>query len=98
MRTAEGPLRLAALGNKMDGPRLGLIVGKRFLRRAVDRNRAKRMIRESFRQARDLPAMDIVVRVAVPKAAVSKTTADHLFAALVEIVARRASTERPDES
>ncbi len=42
--------------------------------------------------------MDIVVRVAVPKAAVSKTTADHLFAALVEIVARRASTERPDES
>ena len=42
--------------------------------------------------------MDIVVRVAVPKAAVSKTTVDHLFAALVEIVARRASTERPDES
>jgi len=48
----------------MDGARLGLVVPKRILKRAVDRNRAKRQIRESFRLARpELPAWDIVVLV-----------------------------------
>lgn len=43
---------------------MGLIAPKRALRRAVDRNRAKRVLRESFRLARaTLPACDIVVRV-----------------------------------
>ena len=62
-----------------------------MLRRAVDRNRAKRVIRESFRQAGRLPAMDIVVRLAIAGAEVSMTDADRLFAALVEIVERRPS-------
>lgn len=45
-------------------PRLGLVVGKRVLRRAVDRNRAKRLIREAFRvSATSLPELDVVVRV-----------------------------------
>ena len=48
----------------MGAPRLGVIAGKRVLRRAVDRNRAKRVIRESFRCAKvGLPAVDIVVQV-----------------------------------
>jgi len=78
----------------MPAPRLGLIVGKRFLPRAVDRNRAKRVIRESFRQAPNLPAMDIVVRVAEPGASVSADTADRLFEALVRIVGDRATADR----
>ena len=46
-----------------------MIIGKRHLSRAVDRNRVKRAIRESFRQHRDeLPHLDIVVQLA------SKTT------------------------
>ncbi|MDR2186780.1 MAG: ribonuclease P protein component [Azonexus sp.] len=45
--------------------RLGLVVGKKFLRRAVDRNRCKRLLREQFRQQRSgLPACDLVVRLA----------------------------------
>lgn len=45
-------------------PRLGLAIAKRSLPRAVDRNRIKRLIRESFRHHRsDLPARDIVVLV-----------------------------------
>lgn len=60
----QGPLRLLARPNRMDGARLGLVVPKRILKRAVDRNRAKRQIRESFRLARpELPAWDIVVLV-----------------------------------
>ena len=89
VRAGRGPLRLAARDNRLEMARLGLIVGKRMLPRAVDRNRAKRVIRESFRQAAGLPAMDIVVRVAVPAATVTIADADRLFEALAEIVARR---------
>jgi ribonuclease P protein component len=46
--------------------RLGLVVGKKLLKRAVDRNRVKRIIREQFRCLRTtLPACDLVVRLAV---------------------------------
>jgi len=45
-----------------DRPRLGLAVPKKHTRRAVDRNRLKRLLRETFRAARDdLPPVDVVV-------------------------------------
>lgn len=44
--------------------RLGLIVPKRVLARAVDRNRAKRVIREVFRLGQhELGGLDVVVKV-----------------------------------
>lgn len=89
VRAGRGALRLAARDNEVEMPRLGLIVGKRMLPRAVDRNRTKRVVRESFRQAGGLPAMDIVVRVAVPAAKVTVADADRLFGALAQIVDRR---------
>ena len=50
--------------NQVGHPRLGMIVAKRLLARAVDRNRVKRCVRESFRQVMlDLPACDFVVRL-----------------------------------
>lgn len=43
-------------------PRLGLAIAKRSLRRAHDRNRVRRLVRESFRQHQDgLPPVDIVI-------------------------------------
>jgi len=43
---------------------LGLAVPKRVAKRATDRSRLKRLIRESFRHERDrLPAVDIIVSV-----------------------------------
>jgi ribonuclease P protein component len=49
------------------GPRLGIIVGKRFIARAVDRSKVKRVIRECFRTRRvELAAADYVVRVRTP--------------------------------
>lgn len=95
-RVTRGPLRLAARRSATATPRLGLIVGKRCLRRAVDRNRAKRVIRESFRHATDLPTLDIVVRVAVAGAEVSRDVADDLFAVLVEVARRRCLGVAPD--
>lgn len=48
----------------MHTARLGLVVGKRALPRAHERNRAKRVLRETFRRRRaSLPAMDIVIQV-----------------------------------
>ena len=50
--------------NLVGYPRLGMIVAKRLLARAVDRNRVKRCVRESFRQVLpELPACDFVVRL-----------------------------------
>jgi len=44
--------------------RLGIIVGKRFARKAVTRNTIKRIIREQFRLSQhQLPAVDIVIRL-----------------------------------
>ncbi len=42
--------------------RMGMAISKKVLRRAVDRNRVKRLMRESFRHnAARLPAVDVVL-------------------------------------
>lgn len=54
-------LILARLNNQAQ-PRLGLVMAKKHMRLAVERNRMKRLIRESFRlQQQDLTGLDIVV-------------------------------------
>jgi ribonuclease P protein component len=60
----NGPFRVYAVSSLQCCARLGLIIGKRQAKRAVDRNRIKRALRESFR-TRDsgLPALDIVVQL-----------------------------------
>lgn len=50
----------AALG----GARVGIVVGRKNLSRAVDRNALKRIVREAFRSQRaQLPARDILFRL-----------------------------------
>ena len=57
----KGLLALAS-GNTLGHPRIGLVFSKKNVRRAVDRNRLKRLVRESVRlQQHRLPAVDIVV-------------------------------------
>lgn len=47
--------------------RIGLVVGKRHIRRAVSRNRIKRVLRESFRVMKnDFATIDIVFLVRGP--------------------------------
>lgn len=51
--------------------RLGLVIAKKLARRSVWRNAIKRTGREAFRLARtQLPAMDLVLRLAKPITAV----------------------------
>jgi ribonuclease P protein component len=48
--------------NTHEGPRLGLAISKRVSKKAVRRNRIKRIARDSFRLTRhDLPAVDILL-------------------------------------
>ena len=53
---------LRADANALPAARLGLVASRKAAKRAVDRNRGKRLTREAFRAARsELPAVDIVV-------------------------------------
>ena len=48
--------------NGTNHPRLGLVIAKKNIRHAVQRNRVKRIIRESFRlNQHELPSLDIIL-------------------------------------
>jgi ribonuclease P protein component len=52
----------SARANDLTWARLGMSIAVRTLRRAVDRNRVRRLIRESFRMhQQSLPPVDIVI-------------------------------------
>jgi ribonuclease P protein component len=61
-RSADRYFTVLARDNGLLHARLGLAVGKKHVRRAVGRNRIKRLVRESFRvHAGDLGGVDLVV-------------------------------------
>jgi len=61
-RVGKGPILLLARKNQLDHPRLGLVVRKKFLKLATDRNQLKRLARENFRlRQHHLPSMDIIL-------------------------------------
>ncbi len=71
---------------KRRGPaRLGVVIGKRAVPRAVDRNRLRRIVRESFRQhwQVQLPSVDMTVTRIKPFSDESAVKAEftRLFAA-----------------
>lgn len=69
--TSSSAFTLLARHNKQDNPRLGITIAKKRVRMAHDRNRLKRVIRESFRlHQHQLPNVDIVV--------IGKTNAERL--------------------
>ncbi len=80
LRSSDRYLTLLALPTEQPGSRLGLAISRKSARRAVDRNRIKRIIRDSFRRYQhQLPAMDIVV---ISRAGIEKCTSTELFNAL----------------
>lgn len=61
-RASSSEITILARQNHLQHPRLGLTVAKKHLKRAHDRNRIKRLCRESFRLAQhDLPNYDFVI-------------------------------------
>ena len=61
-RLQAGHFLLRWNGNTGNAARLGLAVSRKVSKRAVERNRIKRIIRESFRKQREtLPPIDVLV-------------------------------------
>lgn len=60
-------LTLLRKPNVIGIPRIGVIVPKRYIKRAVDRNRLKRLIREAFRLNKEgFEAVDLIIMVNQP--------------------------------
>lgn len=64
IKVSSNQLLILAKVNELGRARLGLVVAKKNIRRAVGRNRAKRRIRETFRLQQDeVGNLDVVVLV-----------------------------------
>jgi ribonuclease P protein component len=62
IRSSDRLLTILASSSAEPCPRLGLAISKKHVKRAVDRNRIKRIVRESFRNHQQmLPPADFVV-------------------------------------
>ncbi len=75
-RASTPEITILARKNNLEHPRLGLTVAKKHLKRAHERNRIKRLVRESFRLSQHrLPAYDFVF---VAKMVLENSTIAHL--------------------
>ena len=97
-RAIRGKLLTVHYQPRPDGgneARLGLVIAKKFLRRAVDRNQVKRIVREQFRCLRgDIPAVDVVARLTVKSARIDrKLLADEVVALLERLPPRQSKAE-----
>lgn len=83
LRASTPQLTLLSRQNTVGTARLGLTVAKKHLKRAHDRNRIKRVVRESFRLKQyELPNYDFVF---VAKAGIGKLSNQDLFEILEKL-------------
>ena len=62
LRSSSPHLLVLATANEQDQARLGFVLAKKQIKRAVDRNRVKRVIRESFRHHQTkMASLDFVI-------------------------------------
>lgn len=62
LKVPDQRILILARPNGLDHPRLGFVISKKNVRRAVKRNHVRRIIRESFRlNQQQLPSVDMVI-------------------------------------
>ncbi|MFL0803430.1 MAG: ribonuclease P protein component [Agarilytica sp.] len=83
--------------NDLGHPRLGIIVAKKNIRRAVQRNQAKRAIRESFRHKQhNLPAIDAIVLARRGSEQLAKEQVREILDSLWNRAAKKSKTQKND--
>lgn len=90
VRISKGPYLLLCRSNQFEHPRLGLVIRKKFLKRAVDRNLLKRLARENFRMRQHyLPNLDVIFMNRGNSDQKTNTEISALVTELFESLARR---------
>jgi ribonuclease P protein component len=96
VRIHERGLTAVSAANSLESARLGLAISKKSLPLAVDRNRLKRKIRDTFRlNHRNLPAVDLVI---LAKPGSRTLTAPQLRLSLERLWTRIAASSVPASS
>jgi len=86
---------ILAIPNQLDSPRLGLVIAKKNVRCANERNRLKRLVRESFRlKQHNLPAIDAIVLARRSSGDADNPTITDTLDALWKRVAQRANKQK----
>lgn len=94
-RSSSKALTVLATPSGRRRARLGLAVPRKQIRKAVERNRVKRLIRESFRQHQVLlNGLDVVV---VARAPLAEKNAERVFRCLEDHWRRISRRRRPSE-
>ncbi len=83
-RVAGGRVALQVAANKGAQGRLGIAVAKRHVRRSVDRNRLKRMMREAFRN-HPIKYLDVDLFISVRVRVASSKRSDERITLRAEI-------------
>ena len=92
-------LLLLARENGLDHPRLGLVIGKKSVKLSVQRNRLKRLMRDSFRLHQDLLAgWDIVIVARKGLGEIENPELHQHFGKLWKRLARNRPAPAPTES
>jgi ribonuclease P protein component len=97
-RRAKGRwLTVVVLENELGRARLGLSVSKKIARRAVDRNRVRRILREAFRLRRkELPTnLDLVLIASAPETRLELAAVESELLELVMRARRKPPRKQP---
>ncbi|MDQ2077038.1 ribonuclease P protein component [Marinimicrobium sp. ABcell2] len=95
-RASHNHFLILARFNQLDRPRLGLIIGKKHVRLAHERNRLKRHIRETFRlRQQSLCGLDVIVIARKGMDELSNPQLNHQLNQQWQRIERRADKERP---
>ena len=92
IRAAHPNLLILACRNDLGHPRLGLVMAKKHVRNASDRNRIKRIARETFRlRQHELPSVDAIVLARPGAGELDNAALTKLLAKLWRKLAKRAA-------
>ena len=97
VRAAQPQFLILARPNELDHPRLGLVIAKKHVRNATDRNRIKRIARETFRlRQHELFPLDAIVLARGGAGELDNTALTKIFRKLWRKLDQRARNPQPD--